>query len=35
MYSIWHEMFKMVSVSGVPPQTPLGSLRRFLRPPSR
>src|SRR6218665_641500 len=28
-------MFKIASVSGAPPQTPLGSLRRSLRPPSR
>src|SRR6218665_3616139 len=28
-------MFKMASVSGAPPQTPLGSLQRSLRPPSR
>src|SRR6218665_1165926 len=28
-------MFKIASVSGAPPQTPLGSLRRSPRPPSR
>jgi len=35
MHYFWHEMFKIVSVSGVPPQTQLGSLRRSPRPPSR
>src|SRR6218665_1948643 len=28
-------MFKIASVSGAPPQTPWGSLRRSPRPPSR
>jgi len=28
-------MLKIASVSGAPPQTPLGSLRRSPRPPSR
>src|SRR6218665_1365467 len=28
----WHEMFKIASLSGAPPQTPLGSLPRSLRP---
>src|SRR6218665_3291854 len=28
----WHEMFKIASVSGAPPQTPLGSLRRSPDP---
>src|SRR6218665_1765427 len=28
-------MFKIASVSGAPPKTPLGSLRRSPRPPSR
>src|SRR6218665_4207918 len=35
MYSIWHEMLKIASASGAEPQTPLGSLRRSPRPPSR
>src|SRR6218665_729149 len=34
MYSLWHKMFKHVLVSGAPPQTLLGSLRRSVRPPS-
>jgi len=35
MYSIWHEMFKIASVSGAPPGPRWGSLRRSPRPPSR
>src|SRR6218665_3933100 len=31
----WLGMFKITSVSGAPPQTPLGSLRRSPRLPSR
>src|SRR6218665_3954876 len=34
MYCIWHEMFKIASVSGAPPHTRWGSLRRSPRPPS-
>src|SRR6218665_1303041 len=35
MHFIWHEMFKIASASGVPPQTPLGKLTALPRPPSR
>src|SRR6218665_3612668 len=31
----WHEMFKIASVSGAEPQTPLGELTTLPRPPSR
>ena len=27
---LWHEMFEIVSVSGAPPQTPLGELTMLL-----
>jgi len=33
MHSIWHEMFKIASVSGAPPQTPLGELTTLPQTP--
>jgi len=33
MYSIWHEMLKIASVSGAPPQTPLGELTTLPQTP--
>src|SRR6218665_3060639 len=35
MHFIWHEMFKIASVSEAPPQTALGELTTLPRPPSR
>src|SRR6218665_947846 len=35
MHSIWHETFKIASVSGAPPQTPLGELTTLPQTPSR
>ena len=35
IYSVWHEMFKIASISGAPLQTPLRSLRRSLKLSSR
>src|SRR6218665_3213719 len=33
MHFIWHEMFKIASVSGAPPQTPLGELTTLPQTP--